>query len=85
MEYNEVWAVPVLHAEEFFRQNSAVQRGEQDNRSKYLYKNCLITIEKLPGKGILNIPQTRVVMSGQDNDTGEIHEKFFLNFLSAGG
>lgn len=81
MEYNEIWAVSTGQAEEFFQQNPAVQY----DGSNYFYKNCIITIEKLPEREILKIPQTRIVMSGQDSDTEEIHKKFFLHFLSAGG
>lgn len=81
MEYKEIWAVPILQIERFFKENPAVQC----DGTNYFYKNCIITIEKLPEKGILKIPQTRIVMSGQEEDTKEIHEKFFLNFLSAGG
>lgn len=81
MEYNEIWAVPIQKIEDFFKQNHVAA----DNGSNYCYKNCLIRIEKLPEKGILKIPQTRVMMSGHDEETKEIHEQFFLNFLSAGG
>lgn len=81
MEYKEIWAVPLLQIERFFKENPAIQY----DGSKYFYKSCSITIKKLPEKGMLKIPQTQVVMSGEDNDTEEIHEKFFLNFLSAGG
>ncbi len=81
MEYNEIWAVPVSQLEKFFKQNPAVTH----NGSNYLYKNCLISIEKLPEKGILKIPQTQIIMSGEEKETKEIHEQFFLNFLSAGG
>ncbi len=81
MEYNEIWAVSVPHLEKFFKQNPAITY----NASKYFYKKCVITIEKLPEQGILKIPQTRVIMSGKDDETKEIHEKFFLHFLSAGG
>lgn len=81
MEYNEIWAVPIQHIEKFFKQNPMIQ----NDGSKYIYKNCIITVEKLPEKGILKIPQTRVKMTGKDNETKEIHELFFYNFLSAGG
>lgn len=81
MEYNEIWAVPIQKIEDFFKQNPAVTY----DGSNYSYKNCLITIERLPEKGILEIPQTQIIMSGQEHETKEIHDKFFLNFLSAGG
>lgn len=81
MKYNEIWAVPIQKTEDFFKQNPAIVY----DGSKYFYKNCLITIEKLPEKGILKIPQTQIIMSGEEKETKEIHEQFFLNFLSAGG
>ena len=80
MEYDEIWAISIPQIENFFKQNPCIRY----DGSKYWYKNCAIKIEKLAEKGILQIPQTRVVMLGQDNDTNEIHEKFFLIFLSAG-
>lgn len=79
MNYSGIWAVPFYAAEEFFFQHTAKKQNF------FQYKNCLITLEKLPEKGILKIPQTQIVIYGDEKDTKEIYEKFFLNFLSAGG
>lgn len=79
MEYSGVWAIPFHSAEEFFRKHA------EEKEHFFQYKNCIIRVEKLPEKGILNIPQTKVSMQGREEDTKEIHKKFFLNFLSAGG
>lgn len=79
MSYSGIWAVSFHSAEKFFKQNT------EQKEKNFQYKNCTVTLEKLPEKGILKIPQTKVTISGDDRDTKEIHEKFLLNFLSAGG
>lgn len=85
MAYNEIRAVPVYRIEEFFQKENNMISKNSVHGTAYFFKNCQITLEELPAKEILKIPRTKVVMQGDDNDTKEIHEKFFLNFLSAGG
>lgn len=79
MEYSGIWAIPFHSAEEFFRKHT------EEKENFFQYKNCTVILEKLPEKGILKIPQTKIFISGNDEDTKEIHKKLFLNFLSAGG
>ncbi len=85
MIYNEIWAVPVYRIEEFFQKENNMTSKNSVHGTAYFFKNCQITLEELPANEMLKIPRTKVVMQGDDKDTKEIHEKFFLNFLSAGG
>lgn len=79
-EYQGVWAVPADHIHEFFQKQQIPFDG-----TNYIYGKCIITLIPLEPKGILNIPQTKIIMQGEEKDTKEIHQKFFFNFLSAGG
>lgn len=80
MEYNEIWGIPANYVHDFLRRETT-----QLAENQYKYKECLISLTVLPPKGLLRIPQTQVVFKGSCEHTEEIHKKFFLNFLSAGG
>lgn len=68
MSFDEVWAVPHEIIEEFFQTHGWAAE-----------------VTPLPPKkmGSLSLPQTRVIISGQDAE--EIHRQFVLHFLTAGG
>lgn len=79
-EYQGIWAVPLKHIQDFFEKEQIPFDG-----TDYVYGKCTITLLVLEPKGILRIPQIKVIMKGEEKDTEEIHQKFFFNFLSAGG
>lgn len=66
--YDEVWAVDAGRIISYFR-----ERGEDAE------------IVSLPERrvGPLSVPQTRVIISGDDAEA--VHAKFLLHFVSAGG
>ncbi len=83
MLYDENWAVETGRISAVFLQQTDVVRTENGFR----YGNCLITLEPLPasGPGCFAVSRTRVRMEGPEEETNEIHSRFFLRFLSAGG
>lgn len=83
MRYDEIWGVSYRRIWEYFAALDGVtQTGEGD----FLLNGVSITLVKLADKrlGSLTIPQTRVVLLG-DEAVKEIYHSFFLRFLSAGG
>lgn len=70
-EYDEVWAVDAKRIERFF-----LDLGDTAGN---------VRVIALPERrvGMLAFPQTRVIIAGEDAE--EIHRKFALNFMSAGG
>jgi len=80
---NENWAVAPQRISAFFRE----QPDMQADGDGFRYRSCIITLEAVPGQamGKWAIPRTQVVFEGCDEDVREIHHRFFLRFLSAGG
>ena len=83
MTFDENWAIAPSRITAFFRQQPDVAETPDGFR----FGDCRIVLEPLPssGNGIWDIPRTRVWMEGPEEDTKEIHSRFFLRFLSAGG
>ena len=83
MRKDEVWAVSPEKIEAFFRQQPDVAETGREFR----YAACRIVLTALPprGEGFWNIPQTRIVLEGPEQDLSTIYRRFFLRFLSAGG
>lgn len=83
MRIDENWAVAPERVSAFFLEQADVQ-AEGDG---FLYRSCTISIQAVPGQamGKWEILRTRVIMDGNDADVQEIHHRFFLRFLSAGG
>ena len=54
---------------------------------KYVYKTCEIILERLPDRrlGSLVFPQSRVEISGTEEDVKKVDRKLILQFASAGG
>ncbi len=80
---DENWAVAMDRISAFFREQPDVQADGDGFR----YRSCTISMQAVPGQamGKWEIPRTRVMMDGNDADVQEIHHRFFLRFLSAGG
>lgn len=83
MLLDENWAIGINRIREFFgSQNDVTGSGNE-----FYYKNCCITLISLPPSqsGIFSTARTQIRMDGPDADLQEIHHRFFLRFLSAGG
>ena len=83
MLYDENWAVEISRISAFFLQQPDVAQMEDGFR----FGGCRITLESLPpsGPGCFAVSRTHVRMEGPEEETKEIHSRFFLRFLSAGG
>ena len=84
MEIREIWAIPLERIERFFRsQNDVRPNGD----GGFSLEQCKIRITSLPEReiGRLRFPQTQMEFEGPDADTEEIHRRFVLQFISAGG
>ena len=82
MLLDENWAISAERIREFFRS----QRDVTESESIFFYKSCRITLTSLPPQaGIFSVPRTQVRMDGPEDEVHEIHRRFFLRFLSAGG
>ena len=83
MRIDENWAVAPERISAFFLEQEDV-RAEG---AGFRYRSCMIGLIPLSGQamGKWEIPRTRVVFEGGDEDVHRIHHRFFLRFLSAGG
>ena len=82
MEYDEVWGIAAARIVEFFSSQSDVARDGND----FVLGNARATVEPLPDSTVMKwaLPRTRVTVRG-GSDAEELHRRFFLRFLSAGG
>lgn len=83
MRIDENWAVAPERISAFFLAQPDVQ-AEDDG---FRFRSCTISLIPLSGQamGKWEIPRTRIIMEGDEEDTRAIHHRFFLRFLSAGG
>ena len=79
----ENWAVPVERIRDFFRSQPDVVEWN----GAFYWRTCRICTGAVEHRllGSLRIPRTLVEMTGEAEDVEEIHRRFFLRFLSAGG
>lgn len=84
MRIQEIWAIPRERIEGFFRAQSDIR---QDGDGVFSFGRCEIRATALPERqiGRLRFPQTQMEFAGPDADTQEIHRRFVLQFISAGG
>ena len=83
MVIDENWGISIERIRDFFaRQPDAVQTAQG-----FSFPDCSVRLSPLPGKtmGKWDMPRTRVQMEGSETAVREIHRRFFLRFLSAGG
>ena len=80
---DENWAIAPEHISAFFHEQADIL-PESDG---FRYRSCRIVLIPLSGQamGKWEIPRTQVIFEGSDEDVQEIHRRFFLRFLSAGG
>ena len=83
MRMDENWAITLERISAFFHEQPDVQADGDCFR----YRSCMIVLIPLSGQamGKWAIPRTQVIFEGSDEDVQEIHHRFFLRFLSAGG
>lgn len=84
MVKEEVWAVAIPRAREFFRSQSDVV---EESMNCYVYGDCRIELTELKpkGMGVWAAKRIKVHMEGGDTDTAAIYHRFFIQFLSTGG
>lgn len=82
MEYDEVWGIAAERIGEFFSAQSDVMRDGDE----FVCGNARAAVERLPDNILLpwKLPRSRVYICG-GSDAEELHRRFFLRFLSAGG
>ena len=84
MTVDEIWSVPVERIKDFFLAQNDVR---QVDNVRFSCGQCEILLTSLPLRrvGRFCFPQTRVEFDGPKKDTEEIHRRFILQFISAGG
>ena len=83
MIYDETCGIQFPRIREYFLAQSGVTELSE---TEYVYLGASISLQPLPPKqlGSVHIARTRVVISG-DSGADDIHRRFFMRFLSAGG
>ena len=84
MQIREIWAIPRERIERFFlSQNDVLPNGD----GGFSFGGCEIRLIVLPERelGRLRFPQTQMSFEGPKADTEDIHRRFVLQFISAGG
>ena len=84
MPISEIWSIPEERIRAFFSgQDDVIEAGENG----FSCGLCHILITPLPQRcvGGLSFPQTKVVFRGPEPDITDIHQRFILQFISAGG
>lgn len=83
MDYSEVWGIAANRIDKFFSAQSDVEKLSELH---YKYRAADVLIEKLPDRqfSIVSLPRTQVTITGGE-DADEIHRRFYMQFLSAGG
>ena len=82
MKYDEVWSYPVDRISEYFMSRGAISHGSACSIDGVVIQ-LLALEERMVGP--LNLPQTRVIISGDsDADVEKVYHAFYLNFLSGG-
>ena len=83
MHRDENWAVDAERIRAFFRSQADVREQE----GVFLFGSCRITLLPQTGSAMNKwaLARTRILFDGDDQDVRDIHRRFFLRFLSAGG
>lgn len=84
MQISEIWSISAERIRAFFLTQNDIRRVEDD---MFFYGRCQVCILPLPPRqlGRFCFPQTRVEFDGPEPDAAEIHHRFVLQFISAGG
>ena len=80
----ELWGIAIERVRDFFRAQPDVAEVSAD---AYTFRAVRITLEALSaaGTGIFSVRRTRLVLEGPEEELQDIHHRFFMQFLSAGG
>ena len=83
MRYEENWAITPERIRDFFRQQPDITESDDT----FHFHQCCIRLIPCDGQLMEKWQQTRtiVIMEGPEPETTEIHQRFLLRFLSAGG
>lgn len=83
MNYDEIWGIAFPRVSEYF---SAQDDVEKTDDGSFRYGTAVVEPEALPDKhmGSMVIAQTRVRITG-GADADDLHRRFYMRFLSAGG
>ena len=84
MQISEIWSISDERIRAFFRDQRDVRQKGAD---RFVFDRCEIRLTPLPLRqmGCFRFSQTKVEFSGPDPETEEIHRRFVLQFISAGG
>ena len=84
MVKDEIWGVSIQRVRAFFRAQADVTA---ENDDLFWMGSCRVTLTALPptGSGIWAAPRTRLQMEGEEHLVQQLHHRFFIQFLSAGG
>ncbi|MCR5138388.1 MAG: hypothetical protein K6C12_15075 [Oscillospiraceae bacterium] len=84
MQICEVWSISAERIRDYLLSQSDVLQKENDRFSCGL---CELSLTALPLRktGRFRFPQTKVEFSGPEDETLEIHRRFVIQFISAGG
>ena len=84
MEYRETWGIALSRIADFF---SAQEDSQSGDGRHFLVGGAAVTLTALPENMLARyaLPRTEVVISGSEEAAGEVHRRFFMRFLSAGG
>ncbi len=84
MQINETWAISAERIKAFFSGQDDVIQIREDIFS---CDGCRIIVTSLSPRltGGLCFPQTKIEFIGPDPDITDIHQRFVLQFISAGG
>ena len=83
MRKEENWAIEESRIRDFFSAQPDVSETEEG----FVFGQCRIQLIPVSSQFFGKWPQQRtiVIMEGPEEDTSQIHQRFFLRFLSAGG
>lgn len=84
MDICEIWSISIERIAAFLSSHDEVLTYSGDHFS---FRGCDISLAVLPDHrvGSFLFPRTQVCFSGPASDTEEIHRRFVLQFISAGG
>lgn len=84
MQISEIWSISDERIKDFFLTQNDVRQNADD---RFSYGQCEVRLSSMPQRqiGRFCFPQTQVEFEGPESDTEEIHRRFVLQFISAGG
>ena len=84
MKYDETWAVDITRIERFFL---STENAEKTDGGPIRCGKCSVKLTPLSGHpvGPVEVPRTRVEITGEEAAAKELYRHSFLRFISAGG